>query len=160
MVNKRGENHGFSKTRLYRCWQSMKARCYQKNNWKYDSYNGRGITVCDDWRNDFLAFREWALKNGYQDTLTLDRIDNDGNYEPSNCRWATALEQNNNSRRCRRIEWNEETHNLVEWAEITGLTYGALVNRLFRGWDIERALSTPLPPSENKSRMNGGTYGA
>ena len=77
----------------------MKDRCYNSNNWAYKYYGGRGITVCWDWRDQFILFYQWAIANGYQPHLTIDRINNDGDYEPGNCRWATMLEQNNNKQR-------------------------------------------------------------
>lgn len=75
--------------RLYRIWHNMKSRCYCKSFSRYKYYGGRGITVCEEWKNDFKAFRQWAIANGYQDDLQIDRIDNSGNYEPSNCRWVS-----------------------------------------------------------------------
>ena len=90
--------NGESSTRLYRIWRGMKERCYNPESYGYRLYGMRGITICDEWREDFFAFKEWAVNNGYRDDLSIDRINGDGNYEPSNCRWATAKEQAENSR--------------------------------------------------------------
>lgn len=93
------EMHGYSRTRLYRIWQAMKTRCYNKRNKFYSCYGDRGIRVCEEWEHDFLSFRTWALENGYSENLSIDRIDVDGNYEPSNCRWADSHTQNINKRK-------------------------------------------------------------
>ena len=84
--------HGLYQTRLHRIWRGMKQRCSNPNKQHYDRYGGRGIKVCDEWENDFQAFYNWAMSNGYRDDLTIDRIDNDGDYEPSNCQWITQAE--------------------------------------------------------------------
>ena len=94
--------HGKSHSRQYSIWAGMKARCSYPKDCKYHLYGGRGITVCDEWRNSFKAFYDWAMANGYRDDLTHDRIDSNGNYEPSNCRWATYSEQNKNRRKYKR----------------------------------------------------------
>lgn len=99
--------HGKCESRLYNIWVCMKQRCYNSKYPKYDYYGGRGITVCDEWKSSFEKFQDWALSHGYAEELTLDRIKNDGNYEPGNCRWATRSVQNSNRRkytRRRRIE--------------------------------------------------------
>lgn len=91
--------HGESGTRLYHIWVNMRQRCNNPKNNNYKNYGGRGIEVCGEWEADFAIFGKWAIQNGYADNLTLDRIDNDGNYEPNNCRWTTRLIQRHNQRR-------------------------------------------------------------
>lgn len=91
--------HGYSRTRLYQCYKDMVKRCTNPNIKAYGNYGARGISVCPQWLDDFNCFKDWALSNGYSDELTIDRIDNDGNYEPLNCRWDTMKEQQNNKNR-------------------------------------------------------------
>lgn len=98
--------HGMSKTRLYHIWDGMRYRCKSSKSKCYPHYGGRGITVCEEWQNSFEAFSAWALTHGYQDDLTIDRIDVNGNYTPENCRWATVAEQNRNKRK-KRINGDE-----------------------------------------------------
>lgn len=94
-------SHGLINHRLYSIWENMKSRCYNPNANNYKYYGGKGITMCDAWKNHFIAFYNWAIANGYKDGLSIDRKDNSKGYFPSNCRWATAIEQNNN-RSCNR----------------------------------------------------------
>lgn len=130
--------------RLYMVWQSMRQRCYNNNCAQYNNYGGRGITVCDEWRTSYSAFKEWALANGHKDGLSLDRIDVDSGYSPSNCRWATAKEQSRNRRNNRYITFNGETLALAAWAERTGISKDTIYMRLAAGWSVEKALTTPV----------------
>lgn len=133
--------HGQSKTRLYRIWCAMIKRCENENDAGYNNYGGRGIGVCREWRTSFEAFREWALSNGYSDSLSIDRKNVNENYSPENCQWANRYEQMNNTRRTRHFEYNGETHTLREWSEITGIPFTRLKGRLQRGWSIEKTLT-------------------
>ena len=142
----------YSGTSLHNSWRGMVQRCtYPKNN-RYQNYGGRGIVVCEEWKK-FPNFVEWALKNGYQEGLTIERVDSNGNYEPSNCRWATYKDQNNNKSNSRLITINGETHNFCEWADIFGIHRGTVTSRLSRGWDIEKALTTPIDKSKRNKRL-------
>lgn len=99
MVAKKREQHGEGKTRLYMAWQNMKRRCTNENDIHFSRYGGRGIRVCDEWMDSYIAFRDWSFSHGYEDNLEIDRIDNDGGYEPSNCRWVTRSQQLSNRRK-------------------------------------------------------------
>lgn len=148
--SKKHTKHGGSNTRLYDIWKKAKSRCNDKQNDRYADYGGRGITVCPEWSESFEAFRDWALANGYRDDLTIDRIDVDGNYTPKNCRWISNQKQQNNRRDNHYITYNGETHTITEWARIYKLSENALVHRVLRGWDIERAFNTPLKSKRSK----------
>lgn len=126
------------KERLHSIWTGMKRRCHSPKDIGYRNYGQRGIIVCDEWRYDYSAFREWALANGYSDELTIDRIDVNGNYEPSNCRWATIKEQSNNTRVNHRVTYNGETHTLAEWQDITGIDDDKLGRRLSKGLPLDK----------------------
>lgn len=135
--------HGMSKSRIYQEWIDMRNRCVNKNVKCYHNYGGRGITVCEEWR-DFQAFYDWAMANGYTDDLTLDRIDNNGPYSPENCRWVTYKEQGNNTSRNHCITHKGKTQTISQWADELNMKYSTLYARLSSGWSIERALSEPL----------------
>lgn len=135
--------HNLSHTRLYTEWRHMKDRCLNPNHKAYSYYGGRGITICPEWKDDVQAFADWSYSNGYADNLTLDRIDANGNYEPSNCRWITQSEQMSNTRRCQIYEINGEKHTISEWCKIYNVPYERTRNRVVnRGWNIEKALTT------------------
>lgn len=143
MIGNATRVHGHSKTRVWAIYSGMKARCYNENFPKYKDYGARGICICDEWLNDFMAFYNWSITHGYSDDLSIDRINVNGNYEPTNCRWATLEEQSYNKRNTLRLEFNGEEHSIKEWSEITGLSTDAIRSRLQRNWSIEKTLSTP-----------------
>lgn len=141
LVTKMMTTHGKSGTRLHRIWTLMKNRCTSDTSPDYPKYGGRGVTVCDEWLK-FDAFYEWSISHGYDDTLSIDRIDNDGNYCPDNCRWATKKQQENNKSTNSLIEYNGETHTIAEWADIKGINYETLRCRIkYFGWSPEKALT-------------------
>lgn len=150
---KRGKNfykHGLSSTKIHRVWWGMIERCYKVHHKSYQDYGGRGISVCNEWLHDFQAFHDWSMANGYKEGLMIDRINNNGNYEPSNCRWVTPSQNSRNRRTSRIIECNGVSHSLVEWSEITGLHPDTITERIKRGWSISDALFMP--------KMAGGKY--
>lgn len=135
--------HGETKTRLFKIWEAMHERCERNTHKHYKNYGARGICVCADWK-EYKPFRDWAMSNGYADNLSIDRIDNDGNYKPKNCRWATTKEQQNNRRTNHRLTWRGETKTISEWSEATGLNKTTIKERINMGWTVEKALSTPV----------------
>ena len=130
-------------------------RCYREENHNYKDYGGRGITVCDEWRTSYKNFYDWSLSNGYTDGLSLDRIDNNGNYEPSNCRWATRFEQASNTRRNVFYTIGKETHILSQWARVIGRSRNAVHGGLKR-YGIAY-LEKRLLEKNNKGGKNGET---
>lgn len=143
------ENH-----RLFGIRKGMIDRCCNPDSKRYMDYGGRGITICHEWMDDFDNFADWAKENGYELGLTIDRIDNNGNYEPHNCRWITKKEQNRNKRTNVMIEYHGETKPLIVWCEQLGLRYDPTHNRLEKGWSVEDAFNTPLAnESESFSAM-------
>lgn len=133
--------HGLSNTKIGYTWRGMKSRCYNPKNENYKNYGERGIKICDEWLNDFMNFYNWALNNGYKEDLSIDRIDPNANYEPSNCRWITLKEQARNTRRNHMITYNNETHCLAEWAEILSIDYNKLKYQMYKINDFEKAIT-------------------
>lgn len=128
----------------------MKDRCYNIKSHAYNCYGGRGIEICDEWKNNIVSFYNWAINNGYKDNLTIDRINVNGNYEPNNCRWVNSSIQANNRRYHKWITYNNETHNLTEWSKLLGINRQTLNKRLLIGWSIEKAFTTPVDMSHSR----------
>lgn len=137
--------HNLCYTRLYNIHQKMISRCYKEYEKSYKYYGGRGITVCDEWRgeNGFINFYNWSINNGYKDNLSIDRVDVEGNYCPSNCRWATYKTQQNNRTNNRMLKYKGVNYTLSELADKFNMPQDRLWARLKLGWDLEKALITP-----------------
>ena len=133
--------HGQNGRPLYRVWAAMKSRCANPNVASFGRYGGRGISVCEEWL-EYARFQVWADTNGYRSGLTLDRIDNDGNYEPGNCQWVSRSRQANNRTSSRLVAYRGEIKSIADWSRTTGLAAGVIWKRLNRGWSAERALTT------------------
>jgi len=133
--------YGIPHQRLHNIWSGMKARCYIKGNPAYKNYGGRGIKVDKLWKKHFLYFYDWALANGYRDDLTIERINNDGNYEPSNCIWVSREKQAHNTRQNVNITHNGETRCLEEWSRIYGVSSKVIKFRMEGGLDFETAVT-------------------
>lgn len=150
-INK-GYFRGISRTRIYRIYHHMKDRCYRENDKKYKNYGGRGITICPQWlgENGFMNFYNWAMANGYEENLTIERKDVNGNYCPENCCWIPFKKQMANRTNQNIIKYKGETHYLTEWSEILGIRQDTLWRRIYKsGWGVEKAFETP--PKEQKA---------
>lgn len=149
--------HNLSHTKIYQIWNGMKNRCYNPNLVDYKNYGARGITVCNEWRNSFETFYEWAIKNGYKEGLTIERIDNNDGYKPNNCKWITKGEQVNNRRNCCLYTYQDKTQTLAQWCKELNLNYALMHDRIrMRNWDFEKAVKTPVDINKRnkKSRRN------
>lgn len=129
-----------SYTRLYSIWKGIKRRCLNPNYHHFDDYGGRGISICDEWANSFKDFKSWAIKNGYADELSIERIDVNKGYSPQNCIWANRIEQNNNTRRNHLVEYNGAVYTIAELSRVCGIKQNTLLYRLRRGWSVEEAV--------------------
>ena len=144
-ISNRFYKHGLTDTRLFRIWTNVKTRCYNKKSKFYKNYGGRGIVICNEWKNNFNSFYNWAMSNGYQDDLTIDRIDVNENYEPSNCRWVDIKTQQRNRGNNYLIKYNGEEHCVTEWGRILGINYGTILYRLKKlKWSIRKAFTEPV----------------
>lgn len=150
----RNTKHGDAGSRLYNIWIKMRDRCNNPNNADWNLYGGRGISICDEWNESYLSFKNWATSNGYSETLSIDRIDVNGGYNPSNCRWATNIEQCNNTRRNKHYPYRGREITIREASQISGLEYGTIKARLKYGWSMEQAINTPLDPNKWKTKHN------
>ena len=140
-VGKKHFTHGMTDSRLYRIYKHMLNRCNNPNDIRYTQYGGRGISICDEW-NTFEKFATWANNNGYQDTLSIDRIDVNKDYSPENCRWSTPYEQSCNKTNTRLVTFGGKTQCIAEWAKELNMPYKKLWRRFNLGWDVKRALTT------------------
>ena len=135
--------HGDSNSRLYRIYQGMKERCYNKNVKDYKHYGARGIKICEEWLDSYASFKEWSLSNGYQDNLTIDRADVNADYCPENCRWANIIQQNNNKRTNVFVEYEGQKLSLKQLSRLVGVNYRTLYDRYKKGWPLERMIQSP-----------------
>lgn len=138
--------HGmYQKDGLYRVWSCMKVRCYNQNSFAYRWYGARGISVCSEWLNDYPSFKSWAVKNGWREGLEIDRVDNDGNYSPDNCRFVTRAVNADNRRTGRKWDAFGESKSAREWSldSRCSVPYAVLKQRLTKGMEIERAITSP-----------------
>lgn len=148
----RNTSHNMSSSRLYKIWAGIHKRCKNKNASNYKIYGARGITVCDEW-SDFVPFMTWALENGYKEDLSIDRIDNNGDYSPDNCRWADRKTQCRNKGNNKLLTFNGITKPLVSWAEDLGLSLQTLASRLCTH-TVEEALTMPYQPKFGRKYEN------
>lgn len=138
------KTHNKSNTKLHLVWITMRQRCNNDKSQRFELYGGRGIKVCREWDEDFMSFYRWSLSNGYKEGLSIDRIDNNGDYEPDNCRWVDQKEQNNNTRRTNFITYKGKTQSLKQWSEELNLNYSTLRSRLRIGWSVEESFEIKM----------------
>lgn len=153
------KTHGKTHTPLYNVWYGIKQRCYYEKNISYKNYGGRGIRMCQEWLDDFMNFYNWAMNNNYKEGLTIDRIDNNGNYEPHNCRWSTKTQQANNKRNNVNFTYDGKTMSLKAWCRHLDISYKTCMTRKHRGHSIEECLNlVPLNDKRHKTAHNASLY--
>lgn len=142
---------GYEYSNLYKSWSEMKRRCNNPKDMKFNSYGARGIKVCKEWSEDYSVFKDWALKNGYQKGLTIDRVDVNGNYCPENCRWANNKQQSRNKQDTVYVVYQGKKIALIQLCEDLNISYTCVYQRLYKlGWDVEKAVSTPVRLGRNQ----------
>lgn len=144
---------------LYSRYKHIKERCYNPNSKSYYRYGGRGIKMCDEWLNNYQSFEEWCLSHGFQEELAIDRINNDGDYSPDNCRFVTLKENNQKRNTTRWYTIDGETKNLQQWCDVYGICRGTVYSRLENGWDIKDALTKPVSKGRDKTSLIGKRFG-
>lgn len=164
MIERERTYHGMSDTRLYSIWKGMRKRCQAEYRPEYSDYGGRGIKVCKEWNIDFMSFYDWSMKHGYSDSLSIDRINVNGDYCPENCRWVTDEVQANNKRSNIYVDYKGERITLKQACDKERQNYKDVLSRIKRyGWPIEKALYTPIKPKgpavkNSKVEINGITH--
>lgn len=143
VINKK---HGKTNSRLYNTWSNMKSRCYNTKKKEYSHYGGKGITVCDEWRDDFQAFYDWSMSHGYKDNLTIDRIDNSKGYNPKNCRWVTMKEQLNNYSKNHLVNYKGNQYTIHQLSQKINIPERTLRYRIVNNW---KEIELNLPPKYN-----------
>jgi len=143
-------------TQIYHAYVNMKTRCYNPHYYLYQHYGGKGITICDEWlgKDGFENFYNWSMTHGYSAGLSIDRIDNSKEYSPSNCRWATMTEQQNNRTNNRMITANGETHTMAEWSRLSNIRYETIQRRLSSGWSEQDAVTLRSSHASRRSRTS------
>lgn len=155
----RRKSHGKSNTPLYNVWYAVKQRCYYQKNASYKHYGARGIIMCNEWRDNFQAFYDWSISNGYKKGLQIDRIDVNGNYEPNNCRWVSNYINANNKRNNINFTYHNKTMTLKEWCRYFDISYKTCMTRYYRGHSIEECLNlVPLKDKRHKTAHNAILY--
>ena len=144
LLQEKNKKHGDTNTRLYHIWRGIKERCNVKTNKAYKWYGARGIKICDEWNNSYVSFKKWSLANGYDDKLSIDRINNNDDYKPNNCRWTNRITQGSNKSNNRLLTYKGETKTMSEWSRELQIPFYILWNRLHHGWSIENTFEKPI----------------